>query len=135
MCGHVLLELSPKYTTVFILGNTSELKPGNSDIKVVIQNRSGRDVKLKHGTEIGTVTATNNVPTTQVSNDSEITGQERVSSMLAQVESIDTLRDTSYMVRTDLKDTLQKLNLSELSLQRPPETSYVNSLAFSPKMI
>ena len=69
-------------------------------------------MKLKPGTEIGTVTATNIVPTIQVSNDSEVTGQERVSSMSAQVESIDILRDTSDMLRTDLKDTLQKLNLS-----------------------
>ena len=36
-CVHVLVESSPKCTTVFILGNTSELKPGNSDIEVVIQ--------------------------------------------------------------------------------------------------
>ena len=111
-CVHVLVELSPKFTTVFIPGNTSELKPGNSNIEVVIQNRSGRDVKLKPGTEIGKVTAANIVPTMQVSNDSEVTGQERVSSMSAQVESIDTLRDTSVMVITDLKDILQKLNLS-----------------------
>ena len=59
-------------------------------------------MKLKPSTEIGTVTGTNIVPTMQVSNDSEITGQERVSSKLAQLESIDTLRDTSDMVRTDL---------------------------------
>ena len=39
-CVHVLVELSPKCTTVFILGNTSELKPGNSDIKVVVVNKS-----------------------------------------------------------------------------------------------
>ena len=111
-CVHVLVELSPKCTTVFIPRNTSELKPGNSDIEVVIQNRSGRDVKLKPSTEIGTVTAANIVPTMQVSNDSEITGQEGVSSMSAQVESRGTLKDTSDMVRTDLKDILQKLNLS-----------------------
>ena len=74
------------------LGNTSELKPGNSDIAVVIQNRSGRDVKLKPGTGIGTVTAANIIPTTQVSNNFNANGQERVSSMLAQVESTDILR-------------------------------------------
>ena len=62
-CVHVLMELSPKCTTVFILENTSELKPGNSNIEVVIQNRFGKDVKLKPGTEIGTVIAANIVPT------------------------------------------------------------------------
>ena len=79
-CVHVLVELSPKCTNVFVLGNTSELKPGNSDIEVIIQNRSGRDVKLKLGTKIGTVIATNIIPTTQVSNNFDVTGQERVSS-------------------------------------------------------
>ena len=58
----MLVESSPKCTAVFILGNTSELKPGNSNIEVVIQNKSGKDVKLKQGTEIGTVTAANIVP-------------------------------------------------------------------------
>ena len=38
-CAHVLVELSPKCTTVFILGNTSELKPVNSDIEVVVVNK------------------------------------------------------------------------------------------------
>ena len=111
-CVHVLVELFPKCTTVFILGNTSELKPGYSELEVVIQNRSGIDMKLKPGTEIGTVTATNIAPTMLVSNDSEVTGQERVPSMSAQVESIYILRDISDMVRTDLKYILHKLNMS-----------------------
>ena len=120
-CIHVLMEWSPKYMNVFVPGNTSELKPGNSDIEVVIQNRSGRDVKLcKPGTEIGTVIAANIVPTMQVSNDFDVTGQERVSSMLAQVESIDILKDSSDKVRNDLKDILQKLNLSGMEDWEPP---------------
>ena len=40
ICVHVLVESSPKCTAVFILGNTSELKPGNSNIKVVVVNKS-----------------------------------------------------------------------------------------------
>ena len=52
-CIHVLMESSHKCMNVFVLGNTSELRPGNSDI--IIHNRSDRDVKLKPGTEIGTV--------------------------------------------------------------------------------
>ena len=36
-CIHVLMELSHKCMNVFILGNTSKLKPGNSYIEVVIQ--------------------------------------------------------------------------------------------------
>ena len=38
--AHVLVELSPKCTTVFILGNTSKVKPGNSDVEVVVVNKS-----------------------------------------------------------------------------------------------
>ena len=75
-CVHVLMELSPKCTNVFILGNTSELKPGNSDIEVVIQNRAEKDVKLKPGTEIGTVIAANIVQTMQESSDLDVEGPE-----------------------------------------------------------
>ena len=109
-CIHVLMESSHKCMNVFVPGNTSELKPGNSDIEVVNQNRSGRDVKLKPGTEIGTVIVANIVLTMQVSNDFDVNRQERVSSMLAQVESTNILRETSD-VSNDLKDILQKLNL------------------------
>ena len=76
-CVHVLVESSPKCMNVFVLGNTSELKPGNSSMEVVIQNRSGKDVKLKPGTKIGTVIAANIVPTTQVSNEFDVTGPEK----------------------------------------------------------
>ena len=47
-CVHVLLETSPKFVNVFVLGNTSELRPRRSDVTVVLQNRSGKDVTLKH---------------------------------------------------------------------------------------
>ena len=121
---HVLVESSPKCTTVFSLGNTSELRPGNSDIEVVIVNKSKQDVKLKLGTEIGTVTAANIVPTMniKVSNEAEVTELETVSSMSVQLGS-DVLKDTSNMVRTGLRDILQKLDLSrmknwETSLQK-----------------
>ena len=104
---------------VFVLGNTSELKPGNSDVEVVIQNRSGKDMKVKPGTETGTVIAANIVPIMQVSNDFDVNGLERVSSMLAQVESIYILWDTSDWVRNDLKDILQKLNFSGMKDWEP----------------
>ena len=108
---HVLMELSPKCVSVFIPGNTSELKPGRSEVEVVTQNRSEKDVKLKAHTEIGTVIAANIVPTTQVSNDFELGEQERVSCMSAQVESTNILGETPYESR-DPKGILQKLNLS-----------------------
>ena len=96
------------YATVFIWGNTSELKPGKSRVEVVIQNRSEKDVKLKACTEIGTVIAANIVPSTQVSNDFVVGEQERVSCMFAQVESTDILGETPYESR-DPKDILQSL--------------------------
>ena len=34
---HVLVESSPKCVNVFILGNTSELRPRRSDVNVVLQ--------------------------------------------------------------------------------------------------
>ena len=52
-CVHVLVESSHKCVNVFILGNTSELRPGKLDVNVDIQNRSGKDVNLKPHTEIG----------------------------------------------------------------------------------
>ena len=71
-CIHVLMESSHKCMNVFVLGNTSKLRPGNSNIEVVIQNRSDRDMKLKPGTEIGTGIAANIIPTMQVSNDLDV---------------------------------------------------------------
>ena len=102
---HVLMELSPKSVNVFIPGNTSKMRPGKSEIEVVIQNRSEKDVKLKPCTEIGTVTTANIVPTTQVSNDFDVGEQERVSCMLVQVGSTDILGE-SPDVSDDPKDIL-----------------------------
>ena len=118
-CIHVLVESSHKCMNVFILGNTSDLKPGNSDIEVVIQNRSEREVKLKPGTEIGTVIAANIILPMQVSNDLDVNGQDRVSSMLAQVESTNILEETRN-VSTDLKNILQNLNFSGMVKLEPP---------------
>ena len=94
---HVLMEPSPKCVSVFLLGNTSELKSGKPEVKVVIQNRSKKDANI--------------VPTTEVSNDFDVGEQERVSCMSAQVKSTDILGETSDKSR-DPKDILQKLNLS-----------------------
>ena len=109
---HVLIESSPKCMNVFILGHTSELKPGNSNIEVVIQNRAEKDMRLKQGKKIGTVITANIVPTMQVSSDLDVDGPEVVSSMPAQVASTNILWDTSDCVRNNLNDILQKLNLS-----------------------
>ena len=112
-CVHMLMEYSIKCVNVFVLGNTSELRPGKSEVKVVIQNRSGKDVKLKPCTEIGTVITANIVPTTQVRNDFDVDEQERVSCMSVQVESTNILGETPYG-SSDPKDIFQKLNLSRM---------------------
>ena len=110
-CVHVLIESSPECVHVFVLENTSELRPGKSELKVVIQNRSRKDVKLKPCTKIGTVIAAKIVLTTQVSNDLDVDEPERVSCVLTQVESADILGETPHG-SSDPKDILQKLNLS-----------------------
>ena len=115
---HVLVEPSPKCTTMLILGNTSELRPGRSDVTVVLRNSSGRDVTLEPCTEIGTVTAANIVPSTQVGNGSHLDEQERVPCMSAQVESIDLPRSLQQRSR-DPEGILQKLDLSRIDEQEP----------------
>ena len=87
-------------------------------MEVVIQNRSGKDVKLDHHTEIGTVTVANIVLTTQVSNNFDVGEQERVSSMSAQVGSTNILGETPD-VSDDPNDILQKLNLSGMEEWEP----------------
>ena len=54
----------------------------------------------------------------KVSNEAEVTESEIVSSMSAQLGS-DVLKDTSNMVRTGLKDILQKLDLSGMKNWEP----------------
>ena len=115
---HVLMELSPKYVNVFILGNTSELRLGKSDVNVVIQNRSGKDMNLKPHTEVCTVITANIVHTTQVSNGFDLDENERVSCMLAQVESTNILGE-AHQGGNDPKDILQKLDLSRMEEWEP----------------
>ena len=77
-CVHVLVEPSPKCTSVFVPGNTSELIPGGSGVAVVLRNLSWRDVILESCTEVGTVTAANIVPSMQVGNEQTLDDQEKV---------------------------------------------------------
>ena len=88
-CVHVLVEPSPKCTSIFIPGNTSELRPGGSGVAVVLRNVSGRDITLEPCTEIGMVTAANIVPSMQMGNEPDLDEKEKVPCMSAQVESAD----------------------------------------------
>ena len=76
-CVHVLVEPSPKCTSIFVLGNTSELRPGGSGVAVVLRNLSGRDITLEPCTEIGTVIATNIVQSMQVGNEPDLDEKEK----------------------------------------------------------
>ena len=94
------------------------LRPGTSELEIVILNRSTKDVKMKPGTDIDTVTMANIVLTTWVSNDFNVGEQERVSSMSAQVISTGILGEISDM-NDDPKDILHKLNLSRMEEWEP----------------
>ena len=89
----------------------------------MIQNRSAKDVKMKPGTEIGTVTMANIVPTTQVGDGFNMGEQERVSSMSAQVISNDLLGEISDL-NDDPKDILHKVNLSRMEEWEPQLQQY-----------
>ena len=97
---HVLVEPSPKCASVFVLGNTSELKPGGSDVTVVLRNLLEWDVTLEPHTEIGTVTAVNIVPSMQVGNEPNLYEKERVFCMSAQIESTDLSENSNREVET-----------------------------------
>ena len=75
----------------------------------------------------------------KVSNETEVTESEIVSNMSAQLGS-DVLKDTCNMVRTGLKDILQKLDSSgmknwEPSLQKAAQELISEFACISPKMI
>ena len=71
-CAHVLVEPSPKCTSIFVPGNTSELRLGGSGVAVVLRNLSGRDIMLEPHNEIGMVTTANIVPSMQVGNEPDL---------------------------------------------------------------
>ena len=79
---------------------------------------SRKDVILKPHTEIGTVTATNIVPSTQVSNEPDLDEKEKVPCMSDQVESAD-LHGKFQQGRGDLQSILQKLDLSGIDGWEP----------------
>ena len=117
-CAHVSVEPSPKCTSIFVPGNTSELRPGGSGVTVVLRNLSGRDITLESCTEIGTVTAANIVPSMQVGNEPDLDEKEKVPCMSAQVESTDLLQNFQWR-SGDLEGILQKHDMSEIDEWQP----------------
>ena len=115
---HVLVELSPKCPNVFILGNTSQLRPRRSNVTVILRNMSGRDITLKPCTELRTVTEANLVPLIQVSNGSDLDEKERVSCMSAQLGSAELPRRFCQQ-SGDTEGIFQKLDLSWIDEWEP----------------
>ena len=106
---HVLVEPCPKGTSVFVPGNTSELIPGESGVTAVLRNLSGGEVTLEpHTLEVGIVTTTNIVPSTQISNKPDMGENEKIQCMSVQA---DLSGRTSQRV-TESEDILQKIDLS-----------------------
>ena len=56
-CFHALLESSPKCQNIFVPGNTTELKLGESQVEVVLWNLLGREVTLELNTKVGMIFA------------------------------------------------------------------------------
>ena len=61
---HMLVESSSKCQTIFVPGNTTELKPGRLWVDVVIQNLSAREVTLEPHTKVGMISAANSFTNT-----------------------------------------------------------------------
>ena len=105
---HVLVEPSPKCTSIFVPGNTSKLIPGGSSVAVVLRNISGREFTLGPHTEVGIVTAANIVPSIQIPNEPNLGEDDKIQCMSAQA---DLSEGTSQRI-TELDDILQKIDLS-----------------------
>ena len=108
------MEPSSKCQNIFIPGNTTELKPGSSEVDVVLQNLSGRDVTLKPNTEVGMISAANNIPPKLapkvVEGDvQEDEDDEKVQSKSAQMD-LDEAKPKQ--IEVDPEEILQKVDLS-----------------------
>ena len=57
-----MLEPSHKCQNILVQGNTTELKPGGSQVDVKVWNLSGRDVTLKPHTEVGMISTASKIP-------------------------------------------------------------------------
>ena len=82
----VLVEPSPKCTSIFVPGNTSELIPGGSGVAVVLRYLSGRDVTLEPYTKVSIVTSANIVPSIQINSEQDLGENEKVQCMSAQAD-------------------------------------------------
>ena len=83
---HVLVEPSPKCTSVFVPGNTSELIPGELGVTVVLRNLSGREVTSEPHTEVDIATTANKVPSIQIPNEPDMGENGKIQCMSVQAD-------------------------------------------------
>ena len=110
---HVLVEPSPKCTSIFVPGNTSELIPGWSGVTGVLLNLSEIDITLELNTEIGIVTAANIVPSIQIPDRHDLKEMEKVQCKSVQIDVAE--REIEQDTNTEAKDVLQKIGLSGIA--------------------
>ena len=99
---------SPKCMSIFVPGNTSELISGGSGVAVVLGHLSGRDVTLEPHTEVGIITPSNIVPSTQIPSEQDVGEDEKIQCMFTQA---DLSKGTPWRDR-ETEDILQKIDLS-----------------------
>ena len=112
-CVHVLVEPSPKCQNIFVLGNTTELKPGGSWIDVVLWNLSGREVILEPHTEVGMISAANKVLPILAPemNEEDVQDGEDDDKVQCKSAQVDLFGSKSRQSKVDPEEILQKVDL------------------------
>ena len=110
---HVLVESSPKCKNIFVPGNTTELKPGGSEVDVVLQNLFGRDINLEPHTKVGMVSDANKVPSMLTPDVLEKKVQDDEDNTIVQCQSVQAELSESEIRQTkiDPEEILQKVDL------------------------
>ena len=111
---HVLVEPSPKCKNIFVLGNTTELKPGGSRVDVVLQNLSWRDTISELHTEVGMISAANKDPSVLTPDVMERNIQDDEDDESVQCQSAQAELSTSELKQTEInpEEIIQKIDLS-----------------------
>ena len=111
---HVLVEPSPKYQNIFVPGNTTELKPEGSQVDVVLQNLSGREVILEPYTKVSMISTANKLPpmlTPEVIKE-DVQDNEDDEKVQCKSAQVDLSESKSRQAEIDPEEILQKVDLS-----------------------
>ena len=101
-------------SNIFVWGNTTELKPGGSQVDVVLWNLLGREVTLEPHTKFSMISAANRVPPILAPKVIEEGIQDNEDDRKIQCKSaqVDMLISRSNQVKVDLEELLWKFDLS-----------------------